>query len=70
MKIKKIKKSLKKYKILSPQYTRWAIVLLFSLVVGLKIIENTSDRIYDIILSTPEITEFTKIQDSAFLFFM
>lgn len=70
MKIKKIKKSLKKYKILSPQYTRWTIILLFSLVIGLKIIENTSDRIYDIILSTPEITEFTKIQDSAFLFFM
>ncbi|MDD3145346.1 MAG: hypothetical protein PHV23_04515 [Candidatus Gracilibacteria bacterium] len=70
MKIKKLKKSLKKYKILSPQYTRWTIILLFSLVVGLKIIENTSDRIYDIILTTPEITNFTKIQESAFFFFM
>ncbi len=68
--LKKFKKSLKNCKILKPQYTRWTIVLLLSLVIWLKIIENTSNELYDIILSTPEITEFTQIQDNAYLFFM
>lgn len=68
--LKKIKKTAKKCKLLKPQYTRWTIVLLLSLVIWLKIIENTSNELYDIILSTPEITEFTQIQDSAYLFFM
>lgn len=68
--LKKFKKSAKKCKLLKPQYTRWTIVLLLSLVIWLKIIENTSNELYNIILSTPEITEFTQIQDSAYLFFM
>lgn len=66
----KLKKSNIKCKLIEPQYTRWIIVLFFSFVIGLKIIENTSDKIYNLILTTPEITQFTKIQDSAFLFFM
>lgn len=70
MKIKKIRKTLKKCKLLKPKYTRWALVLAFSFVVWLKIIEFTSNQLYNIILATPEITEFTKIQDSAYLFFM
>ncbi len=68
--LKKIKKSAKKCKLLKPQYTRWSIVLLLSFVIWLKMIENTSNELYNIILSTPEITEFTQIQDSAYLFFM
>ncbi|NCO31441.1 hypothetical protein GW891_01065 [bacterium] len=68
--IKKLKKSAKKCKLLKPQYTRWTVILFFSLVVGLKIIENTSNELYNIILMTPEITEFTKIQESAVFFFM
>ena len=68
--LKKIKKSAKKCKILNPQYTRWVMVLLFSLVIWLKIIESTSNELYSLILSTPEITDFTQIQDSAYLFFM
>lgn len=68
--LKKLKKSVKKCKLLKPQYTRWGIVLLLSLVVWLKIIESTSNELYSLILTTPEITEFTKIQDSAYLFFM
>ncbi|NVP17380.1 hypothetical protein HUU51_01555 [Candidatus Gracilibacteria bacterium] len=68
--LKKLKKSVKKCKLLKPQYTRWSIVLLLSIVVGLKIIESTSNELYSLILTNPEISEFTKIQDSAYLFFM
>ncbi len=68
--LKKIKKSAKKCKFLKPRYTRWSIVLFLSFVIWLKIIENTSNELYNIILFTPEITEFTQIQDSAYLFFM
>lgn len=68
--LKKFKKSVKKCIVFKPKYTRWTIVLFLSLVIWLKIIENTSNELYNIILFTPEITEFTKIQDNAYLFFM
>lgn len=50
--------------------TRWSLFFVFSFVLWLKIVEYTSNEIYYLLLSTPSLSEFTKIQENAFLFFI
>ncbi|MDD2907393.1 MAG: hypothetical protein PHH98_02010 [Candidatus Gracilibacteria bacterium] len=66
----KFRKIFKKNKKIIRKTTRWSLVFMLSFVICLKIIENTSNNLYDLILTTPEITKFTNIQDNPFTFFM
>lgn len=52
------------------QYSRWFLVLSFSFVIWIKIIETASYKIFSLIYLNPALTEFTKIQESTFWFFI
>jgi hypothetical protein len=52
------------------KYNRWFLVLSFSFVVWLKIIEMTSTKLFIMIYSNPSLVEFTKMHESAFWFFI
>ena len=52
------------------KYSRWFLVLSFSFVVWLKIIETASTKLFFLVYLNPALTEFTKIQESAFWFFI
>jgi len=51
-------------------FTRWITFLSFVLVVFIKMIETTSNTIYSMILTTPELVDYTSLADSAFFFFV
>lgn len=52
------------------KFSRWFLVIFFSVVVLIKIIELTSNKLFSMIYLNPGLVDFTKIQETAFWFFV
>ncbi len=52
------------------KFSRWFLIVFFSIVVLIKIIELTSNKIFLLIYLNPSLSDFTKIQETAFWFFV
>lgn len=69
-KYKKIKKLFKKKSSILESVFRLSLFALASLALWLTILEWISDNLFELIMINPDMTIITKIQDSAFFFFL
>ncbi len=69
-KYKKIKKLFKKKTSILESVFRLSLFALASLALWLTILEWISDNLFELIMINPDMTIITKIQDSAFFFFL
>lgn len=69
-KLKRLKKVFHKKNTLFESISRISLFVFCSFVLWIKMIEAFSNKLFELILLTPDLTIITKIQDSAYFFFL